>query len=235
MSVVESPIFMQDEDKPVVISESSDSSILGLSEESTSTTDVLFGNISDTSVEKKEELVAAPSFLHPKEFIEKSINDIDTMIMDIDTAHASKITEAEGYGAEKNKFATLETDAYTAATKLDEEKAQALHVRELLEKELSTAETDEAALEALMPNKTSEVLAEKNASVVAESVSSSPTPEPTPVIESPVVGSVETTLTGLAVQNTVTETMETKSETTPTLVVSEAPKTVESTPVVSLI
>jgi len=95
MPVAESPIFMQDVEKPVVVSESSDSSILGLSEESTSATDALFGNISDTSVEKKEELVATPSFLHPKEFIEKSINDIDTMIMDIDTAHATKITEAE--------------------------------------------------------------------------------------------------------------------------------------------
>lgn len=232
--VTDSPLFIQNEEE-IVSPEASSTSILGFSDTDTtrSPTDSLFGNSSPVTEEKTESKTL--SFLHPKEFIEKSINDIDTMITDLDNAHASKITEAEGYGAEKDKFATLETDTYAAATKLDEEKAQALHVRELLEKELSTAETDEAALEALMPKEASPTLAEENTPVTAESATPSPAWEPTPVSESPVVGSVETTLTGLAVQNTVTETMDTKSETTPTLIVSESPKTEETTPVVPLI
>lgn len=156
--MVDSPLFIQNEEDPVT-SENSDTNILELDEKTTSTTDSLFGNISATTTEK-EEAVVAQSFLHPKEFIEKSITDIDTMITDIDTAHASKITEAEGYGKEKDRYATLETDTYAAAKKLDEEKAQALHVRELLEKELSTAKQDEEALETLMSTEETEVLSE---------------------------------------------------------------------------
>lgn len=71
------------------------------------------------------------------------------MIGDIDKAHEAKISEAEGYGKEKEKFSTLETTAYTEAASLDEEKEQALHVRALLEGELDTTTKQENALEAL--------------------------------------------------------------------------------------
>lgn len=84
-----------------------------------------------TAEEKKEEKI-----LHPKDFIEKSLKNIDAMIVDIDAAHEEKINEAAGYGKEKEHFASLETNAYNEASALDEEKSQALHVRELLQKEL---------------------------------------------------------------------------------------------------
>lgn len=232
----DSPLFIQNEEE-ITHPEVSTTSILGLSDTDTATTsaptDSLFGNISPVAEEKTENQTF--SFLHPKEFIEKSINDIDKMLADLDTAHASKIAEAEGYGAEKNRFATLETDTYAAASMLDEEKAQALNVRELLEKELSKTEKDETTLEALMPKETAPVIAEDSAPIATESIAPTPSVEVAPVSAAPVAGSVETTLTGLAVQNTVTETIETQTEATPTPVVSEAPKTEETTPVVSLI
>lgn len=87
---------------------------------------------SEIPVDKKEERM-----IHPKDFIEKSLVDIDAMILDIDTTHDSKIHEAEGYGREKDRIAALENDAYAEATMLAEEKSHALHVRELLSGELS--------------------------------------------------------------------------------------------------
>ncbi len=74
--------------------------------------------------------------LHPKEFLERSIESIDSMIADIDTAYDKKVTEAESYAQEKERLATLEKDTYDEASKLSEEKEHALHVRKLLDKEL---------------------------------------------------------------------------------------------------
>ncbi len=119
-------------------------------------------------------VLSGQKIFHPKEFIEKSITDIDVMIGEIDQAHDAKIQEAEWYGNEKKHFAELEKATYGEARTLDDEKSHALHVRNLLEGELGKG------LDALQKNHTS--------------------------------ASVETAMTGIAVQNTVTETMESKKE-----------------------
>ena len=185
------------------------------------------GAESEIPVDKKEERM-----IHPKDFIEKSLVDIDAMILDIDTTHDSKIHEAEGYGREKDRIAALENDAYAEATMLAEEKSHALHVRELLSGELSIwmnrSNTEEVTTSSEW---VSEELPEGNAdSLFGMSAESSTINSEKGTLESTQLetgdaqaeaiiaedtsGSVETTLTELAVQNTVTETMEKQEEAT---------------------
>ena len=58
--------------------------------------------------------------------------------------HDEKIAEAEGYGKEKEKFASLETNAYAQAHTIDEEKSHAIHMQKVFEKELrATDKKDE--------------------------------------------------------------------------------------------
>lgn len=88
----------------------------------------------------EEKIVAsAPAFTNPQEFIEKSLESIDTMIAKIDEKHETKIGEAEGYGKEKDRYTLLEKTAYEEASTMDDEKAHAIHMREILEKELDTS------------------------------------------------------------------------------------------------
>ncbi len=85
-----------------------------------------------SSIEKKD-----IHFSHPKEFIESSIAEIDSMILSIQMAHTAKIKEAEAYGTEKDHQANLETEAYEAAKIMEEEEQHAERMREILTKELS--------------------------------------------------------------------------------------------------
>lgn len=178
--------------------------------------------LSPTEVQEKKTL-------HPQEFLKNSITDIDSMISEIDASHDAKIQEAEGYKKEKEHFASLEENAYDEAKNLDTEKSQALHVRELLEKELSTNEDATPISEHLGD--------------IAEDATKNNI-EVTPIEESffekesseVVAGSVETTLTNLAVQNTVTETIETKKEEPVTVTEEKKEESkVEESPIVSLI
>lgn len=58
--------------------------------------------------------------------------------------HDEKIAQAEGYGKEKEKFASLEANAYTQAHAIDEEKSHAIHMQKVFEKELrATDKKDE--------------------------------------------------------------------------------------------
>lgn len=112
--------------------------------------------------------VSENSFYHPEDFIQKSVADIDHMIDNIDTKHAAKISEAEGYKAEKIRFTHLEKDAYAEASLMDDERKHALEMKELLLGELPENK-----------NKTKD----KNSHI-------------------------ETSLTGIAVANSVEKTME---------------------------
>ncbi len=153
--------------------------------------------------------------IHPKEFIEKSIADIDVMIGDINTARDSKIIEAEEYGEEKDRIAALEKDAYTEATTLDEEKSHALHVRELLSGELTrgigTLYAPSAPTNPVPMTPVSEIADALFGLIEAPADREMETPS---ILESTGVqsGSVETTMTELAVQNTVTATIEPRTE-----------------------
>jgi hypothetical protein len=79
--------------------------------------------------------VVTTGFANPEEFIEKSLEGIDIMIANIDKKHDAKIAEAEGYGKEKDRYTLLEKTAYEEASSMDNEKAHAVHVREILENE----------------------------------------------------------------------------------------------------
>ena len=83
-------------------------------------------------------------FSTPKEFIEKSLQDLVLMLSKMKGRHDEKIAQAEGYGKEKEKFASLEANAYTQAHAIDEEKSHAIHMQKVFEKELrATDKKDE--------------------------------------------------------------------------------------------
>lgn len=75
-------------------------------------------------------------FSTPREFIEKNLVSIDTMMANIDKRHEAKIREAEGYKAEKLRFTELEKSAYSEASIMDRERDHALHMKKILEAEL---------------------------------------------------------------------------------------------------
>lgn len=83
----------------------------------------------------------ASSYATPREFIENSLDNIETMLATIDGRHAAKMTEAEGYRMEKMRFAELEKNAYAEAEIMDRERDHTLRMKSIFEREL---ETDEA-------------------------------------------------------------------------------------------
>ena len=115
------------------------------------------------------------SYEHPADFIQASIEKIDRMIEKIDMAHGTKLEEALGYKTEKEKYTTLEEQAYADAEKYVTEKEHALTMR--------TYFVDQGKME------------EHGDLVVQSETPATP------------IASVETTLTGLAVQSAVTETV----------------------------
>lgn len=119
---------------------------------------------------------------HPSEFIAASIAKIDAMVTKIDATHSAKLEEALGYKTEKEKYTLLEETAYADAQKLIEEKDHALGMRSYF--------VEQGNRES---GKKSEVSSEITEIKRTES--------------SEITDSMETTLTGLAVQNVVTETV----------------------------
>lgn len=81
---------------------------------------------------------------HPMDFIDESLARIRSMRAQLQDARAQKITEAEGYGRERDHQASLEEQAYEAAEKLRIEDEHAARMEELLEHEKHPQPTDEA-------------------------------------------------------------------------------------------
>jgi len=119
---------------------------------------------------------AADLYEHPSDFIQASIDRIDAMIVRIDTAHGSKLSEALGYKTEKEKYTLLEEQAYADAEQYVTEKDHALSMRSYFEEQLRLTASSKSTL-------------------------SEPTAD--------ITDSVETALTGIAVQTAVTDTVET--------------------------
>lgn len=86
-------------------------------------------------------MTPASNYATPREFIEKSLENIDVMLETIDGRHSSKMTEAEWYRMEKMRFAELEKNAYAEAEIMDRERDHTLRMKSIFEREL---ETDEA-------------------------------------------------------------------------------------------
>lgn len=93
-------------------------------------------NIANTSP------MSASSYATPREFIEKSLDNIDTMLETIDSRHTAKMTEAEGYRMEKMRFAELEKNAYAEAEVMDRERDHTLRMKAIFERELETDENN---------------------------------------------------------------------------------------------
>ncbi len=134
---------------------------------------IVDSSIIGSITESEPTVEAVETYEHPTEFIEASIARIDAMIARIDAIHNSKLEEALGYKAEKEKYTALEEQAYADAEKYVGEKDHALAMR--------TYFVDQGKAGGLT------------------------TPEP--------IASVETTLTGLAVQNAVSETVKSEKKT----------------------
>ena len=88
-------------------------------------------------VESRPATVSAThEFSTPRDFIEKSIANIDVMIVNIDKRHTAKEIEEESYRIEKLRFTELEKNAHTEKIIMDKERGHALHMRKILETEL---------------------------------------------------------------------------------------------------
>lgn len=79
---------------------------------------------------------ATHNFSTPREFIEKSIANIDNMLVNIDSRHSAKEIEEESYRIEKLRFTDLEKNAHTEKIIMDKERDHAIHMRKILETEL---------------------------------------------------------------------------------------------------
>ena len=79
---------------------------------------------------------ATHNFTTPREFIEKSIVNIDNMLVNIDSRHSAKEIEEESYRIEKLRYTDLEKNAHTEKIIMDKERDHAIHMRKILETEL---------------------------------------------------------------------------------------------------
>ena len=87
-------------------------------------------------------MTQASNYATPREFIEKSIENLDEMLETIDERHTAKMTEAEWYRMEKMRFAELEKNAYAEAEIMDRERDHTVRMRSIFEKELDTDEAN---------------------------------------------------------------------------------------------
>lgn len=118
------------------------------------------------------------TYTHPDEFIVASLEKIDAMIAHINARHDAKLKEALEYKTEKEKFASEEENAYTEAEKMVLERNRAEEMRRYFQ----TEQDKKAPISFVQEEKvdTPRALSE----------------------------SVETALTGIAVQNAVSTTVE---------------------------
>lgn len=93
-----------------------------------------------TPAPMNEVINSTHNFSTPREFIEKSLANIDVMIGNIDTRHTAKETEELGYKMEKLRFTELEKTAHTEKLIMDKEREHAMHMRKILETELKKDE-----------------------------------------------------------------------------------------------
>lgn len=93
-----------------------------------------------TPAPMNEVITSTHNFSTPREFIEKSLANIDVMLGNIDTRHAAKETEELGYKMEKLRYTELEKTAHTEKLIMDKEREHAMHMRKILETELKKDE-----------------------------------------------------------------------------------------------
>ncbi len=87
------------------------------------------------------------NFSTPREFIEKNLANIDTMIVNIAARHNAKEIEEEGYKTEKLRFTELERSAHTEKIIMDKERDHAIHMKKILETELERDKANKATEE----------------------------------------------------------------------------------------
>lgn len=159
--------------------------------------------------EEGEEEKATEEFTHLRDYIKANIEQANIMIEKFNNSRKAELEEAAQYKSEKERFAKLEEDAYVNAEKLVAETAHAESMKTYFVEELKKEQPSPDEIEVLLEENTA-------------SVSSSPS-EDFPIMDEPpmdedimliddtsIDGSVETALTGMAVQNTVNKTMDKK-------------------------
>lgn len=134
------------------------------------------------------------------------------MIEKIDTAHNAKLAEALEYKTEKEKYSDLEDQAYTDANTLVEEKDHALSMREYFVKQKGTSQENVPEASPLVSEEgtaQAPIMSETALDAIVESIpQEDPVETPSEVASvSNTPSSIETTLTGLAVANAVSETV----------------------------
>lgn len=102
---------------------------------------------------------ATHNFTTPREFIEKSIVNIDNMLVNIDSRHSAKEIEEESYRIEKLRYTDLEKNAHTEKIIMDKERDHAIHMRKILETELER-DTANKAIEKTSTNHVESTLTE---------------------------------------------------------------------------
>lgn len=149
-------------------------------------------------------------------YIKNNIQQSDVLIAKLDTTHTAKLEEAAGYKSEKERFSQLEEEAYADAERMMVEKAHTERMKAYFVEQLAQAN-----------NAAANKIDGKKETSVADTAPDF-REEKEPVYDEPpalddvtlvdddshcITGSMETALTGIAVQESVKSTVEKKHKT----------------------
>lgn len=188
-STPEAPAAEEDTPMSDILNATSDTSLLN------------FGTDEEEKENPEDTIQVESEFDSLKTYIETNIDQSESLIMKIDAAHTAKLEEAAGYKSEKERFASLEEDAYKDAERLMIEKGHAERMKSYFIEQLQAD-----AAQNVVPQAEWIELSEDHLFY-----DEPPAEEDITLIDDTGIdGSVETALTGLAVQNTVKNTVEKK-------------------------
>lgn len=150
------------------------------------------------------------------DYIKNNIKQSEALIAKLDTTHTAKLEEAAEYKAEKERFSNLEEKAYEDAERMMIEKAHTERMKAYFVDQLTQANTDSISDIAIKPEVpvveiTPDFMEEKE-----PFYDEPPMEEDVTLIDDEslgITGSVETALTGIAVQESVKNTVEKKHKT----------------------
>lgn len=177
--------------------------------------------ITSTMELAQEESSNEEGFLNLKDYIKTNIEQTDALIARINSSHEAKLEEAAGYKSEKERYAELETTAYQDAEKMVSERLHAEKMKEYfikqLEEETTEVQENNTTTSSKVENLEDMVIKEDIKAISAEEeyfYDEPPMEDDITLIDDVgIEGSVETALTGLAVQNSVKSTVEKKQKT----------------------
>lgn len=148
-------------------------------------------------------------------YIKNNIQQSDVLIAKLDTTHTAKLEEAAGYKSEKERFSQLEEDAYADAERMMVEKAHTERMKAYFVEQLDQA--NNAAAKKIDGKKESSAADAPDFREEKEPVYDEPPAlDDVTLVDDDshcITGSMETALTGIAVQESVKSTVEKKHKT----------------------